>query len=106
MDAGDVVQKSTEQAVGYYGQLWALSLFLQSGPKYHEGLLRLLADAEQGKLGEAIKLSRQQMDELARTGRNYNRIIGGPAFKAYISQDFKEFDREFRPFAAQLAGLK
>jgi hypothetical protein len=106
MDAGDVVQKSTQQAVSYYGQLWALSLFLQSQPKYRDGLRRLLADAEQGKLGEAIHLSPQQMDDLVKTGRNYNRVIGGPVFKAYISQDFKEFDKEFRPFAAQLAGLK
>jgi hypothetical protein len=106
MDAGDVVQKSTEQAVGYYGQLWALSLFLQSQPKYREGLRRLLSDAEQGKIGEAINLSPQQMDDLARTGRNYNRVIGGPVFKAYIAQDLKEFDREFRPFAVNLAGLK
>jgi hypothetical protein len=101
LDAGDVVTRPAEEAVGYYGQLWALALMLRT-PKYRPGLERLMADAEQGKLlgGTLDKLRAEGVQSGTKL---YNRTISAPVFRQYIATDLAAFDREYRAFAEKLA---
>lgn len=101
MDAGDVVEKPTDEAVGYYGQLWALALMLRT-PPYRPALERLMNDARQGKLlGE--DLAKIEARGAPAGTRRYNRAISVPVFRRYISDDLAAFDREYRTFAQKLA---
>ncbi len=106
MDAGDVAGKGTKRAVSYYAQLWALVQFLRSRPAYRRGLERLLADAEAGRLHEAMNMPRRRYEALARTGRNYNRRASRPLFAAYVSEDLDRVDDEFRRYARRRVGLR
>ncbi|MFB3890788.1 MAG: hypothetical protein ACE15C_02065 [Phycisphaerae bacterium] len=103
MDASDaVVGKSTERAVGYYGQLWALALFIQSEPAYRAGLKNLLADAEAGRIGQALGMTGAEMARLARNGRAANKALSEPIFRHYISSDLAGFEKQYRQFAMKL----
>ena len=106
LDAGDVVGTAPGRAVGYYGQLWALAVFLRSSDRYRPGLERMLADAEAGRFHEALKLPRRAVAELRRRGRTYNRTVSEPLFRHYITDDLETFDREFLEFASKLARLR
>ncbi len=103
MDAGDVTNEVTERAVEYYGQLWALARFLQTHPVYGAGLRRMLQDAQAGNLHEGLKLPLAAVANLG--GRDYNRKLSEPLFRAYISNDFPMFEKEYREFARKLAKL-
>ena len=100
LDAGDVVTRPAEEAVGYYGQLWALALMLRT-PKYRPGLERLMADAEGGKLLGG-KLDKLRADGIQPGTKLYNRTISVPVFRQYIATDLAAFDREYRAFAEKL----
>ena len=106
MDAGDVVKHRTEKAVGYYGQLWALVLFIRSRPEYRLGMQRMLADAETGKLHETTDFSPEAFTALLQRGKLYNRAVSEKLFRSYICTDLEGFDREFHEFAERLAGLR
>jgi len=106
MDAGDVVTQGSEHAVGYYGQLWALAQFIQSRPQYREGLHRLMADAAAGKFDAALDLPPGALAKLHKRGRTYNRTIGEPIFRHYISDDLAGFEKEYRAYAEKLARLR
>ncbi|HUT61181.1 MAG TPA: hypothetical protein VNA25_25310 [Phycisphaerae bacterium] len=106
MDAGDAVGGYTERTVGYYGQLWALVQFIRSDPSYSAGLDRLLADAEAGRLNEALGVPRGALKELRLRGRAYNQTVSEPLFKHYICDDLKTFEKRFKHFAARLAKLE
>ena len=105
MDSGDAIGGPAEKAVGYYGQLWALVLFIRSQPQYRAGLAQLLDDAEAGRIDRALKAPPQAFGKLARRGRRYNRRLSVPIFRHYISKDIDGFEREYLSFAKKLAGL-
>ena len=107
MDGGDAVQSGPpERAVGYYGQLWALALFLRSDPKYAQGRARLLADAEAGRLHLALKTSRARLKGLRRRGRLYNQTVSAALFRHYVDDDLGAFERRYKAFAKRLAKLE
>jgi len=106
MDPGDVVTHSTEHAVGYYGQLWALVKFIRSRPEYRAGLERMLADAEAGRFHEALGLPARAIGELQLRGRIYNRTVSEPLFRHYITTDLAGFEREYLAFAYKLTKLE
>jgi len=103
MHAGDITGQVGERSVEYYGQLWALAQFIRSSPGYRGGLARLLADAEAGRLREAMKPSPGDVNRLG--GVEYNRAMSEPLFRRYISDDLESFERQFRSFAVKLAKL-
>ena len=106
MDAGDAVTGSERQAVGYYGQLWALVRFLRSDPTYSAGLDRLLADAEAGRFHEAIGLTPQAMAELRAHGRGYNKAVSEKLFRHYVAGDVPAFEKRYKDFCYRLVGMK
>ncbi len=106
MDPGDIVTKTTERAVGYYGQLWALSVFIRSDPLYGKGMKRMLVDAEAGRFHEALGLPAKAVEELQLRGRIYNRTLAERLFRRYISNDLETFEQEYRAFAYKLAKLQ
>lgn len=106
MDGGDVVGKSTQAAVGYYGQLWALAYFIRTDPRYRQSMARMLADAEAGRFHEALDLPACALGELRSHGRRYNRVVSEQLFRHYISDDLDAFDREFYQFAKKLIDLQ
>jgi hypothetical protein len=105
MDSGEAVGGSPQQAVGYYGQLWALVQFIRSVPAYRAGMQRLLADAEAGALHQAMKVSPQDLAAQRRAGRAYNKAVSLPLFRFYISQDLAGFEKDYKEFAKKLARL-
>jgi hypothetical protein len=107
MDAGDAVGTGrTEKAVGFYGQVWALSMFIRSVPKYNEGMQRMIADAENGRMHVGLGLTADALKKLKRYGRAYNRTVSTPLFKHYICDDIEAFNAEYLAYARKLAGLK
>jgi hypothetical protein len=105
MDAGDVIQKGTRRAVSYYGQLWAMSMFIRAHPVYSQGLKRLIRDAEAGRFAEAMHIPTATMARLRPLGRVYNRKLSEPVFRHYITGDLATFDREVLGFAKKYVGL-
>jgi len=106
MDATDVVTKGTRKSVSYYGQLWAISMFIRSHPIYAQGLRRLLADAEAGRVAQVLKIDPEVMAELKHRGRAYNRLLSEPVFCHYITDDLDGFNREALAFARRYVGLR
>lgn len=100
MDSGDAVTRPTEEAVGYYGQLWALSLMLRTDKNYRAGLERLMRDAQAGKLDLAPEGAR--LATMPQSGRAYNRAVGGVIFRNYIHPDPAAFDVQYRAYARRL----
>ena len=105
MDAGDAIGHGSEEAVAYYGQVWALVLFIRSTAAYRDGFKRMLSDAEAGRFNEALKLPAEAKPMLRRGGRTYNRTFSVPLFKHYISEDVAGFEKEYRAFAKKLTKL-
>ncbi len=104
LDGGDLATGGTARAVGYYAQLWALSMFLRSHPVYGDGLKRMIEDAERGGFREELDIPPEQWRTLR--GRRYNRVVSAPLFRHYITDDLDDFDRQFEDFARRFAGLK
>ncbi len=107
MDGGDAVQLGTpERAVGYYGQLWALAEFLRADPQFAPGRQRLIADADAGRLIEALSRSDKIMARQLGGTRSYNRQVALPLFKRYISDNLPDFESRYKDFAMKLAKLE
>ncbi|MFA6133672.1 MAG: hypothetical protein WC869_06610 [Phycisphaerae bacterium] len=105
MDAGDAVVGSNVEAVGYYGQLWALQQFIRSRPDYKAGLTRLLADAEKGKLNTAMGMTAPQLAQLRSNGKAYNQTVSPVLFRQYICSDLAGFERDYFAYAKKIARL-
>ena len=107
MDAGDAVgTQIAEKAIGYYGQVWALSMFIRSVPEYNAGMQRMIADAQEGRMHVGIGLTADALTKLKKHGRAYNRTVSTPLFKHYISDDTNAFEAQYLAYARKLAGLK
>lgn len=106
MDASDAISRGTVEAVGYYGQLWALSLFLRESPQYRAGLRHLLADAQAGRLNVALNVPPEAMDQLQLHGQIYNQTASEPIFRHYISNDLARFEAQYKLFATQLVDIR
>ncbi len=107
MDAGDAVSTGiAAKAIGYYGQVWALSMFIRSVPEYNSGMQQMIADAQDGRMHRAMGLTAEALAKLKRHGRAYNRTVATPLFKHYISNDLEAFEAEYLAYSRKLAGLK
>jgi len=106
MDAGDAIAKPEEAPAGYYGQLWALVLYIRSNPAYRAGLARLVADAQADRMHQAIGATPQELAQWLAGGREYNRKISRPLFEHYITRDLAAFDKGYLAFARKLAKLE
>ena len=106
MDAGHVVTKGPYVAVGYYGQLWGLSMYIRSVPAYRAGLERLLADAKAGTFHQALGVPKAALGQLRRRGRIYNQTVSEKLFRHYITDDLDAFDKEYRAFAMAFLDLQ
>jgi hypothetical protein len=96
INAGHVVGGSTRKISAYYGQVWALTLFLREGEegKYAEGFARLLnalgsSDLENYARAYHVQSSRQ----------SYN--FGRDLFCNFISDDLETVEREYLTFMRQ-----
>jgi len=99
-DAAERIYHSSALAPEYYGQLWALLMYIRSRADYRAGLGRMLADAAAGRLRSALKAP----PAMGR-GRAYLRAIAVPAFRLYIEPDLPAFEKRLRSYAAALAKL-
>lgn len=92
-NAGHVVGGSSRQVDAFYGQVWALLLFLRDGEdgKYRDGLNRMLAalkDPDLETIAQAAHVTSKQPQY----------FFGQALFSAFISPDFDRVDREFQKF--------
>lgn len=107
MDGGDAVKLGApERTVGYYGQVWALAVFLRTDPQFAPGRGRLIADAEAGRLVDALSETDRQLARQLVGTRSYNRQVALPLFKRYVSADLQGFERRYKAFARKLARLQ
>jgi hypothetical protein len=106
MDAGDAVTAQERKAVGYYGQLWALIRFIRSDPATSAGLDRLLADAEAGRLNEALGVPPEALAELRAAGRAYNQSVSEKLFCHYITDDLPRFEKRYKDYCYRLCKMK
>jgi len=107
MDGGDAVQLGApERAVGYYGQIWALAVFLRTDPQFMPGRRQLIADAEAGRLIDALSETDKQLARQLVGTRSYNQQVALPLFKRYISTDLEGFERRYKAFARKVARLQ
>ncbi len=95
-----------EGAVGYYGQLWSLVLYIRSEPTYQAGFERMLAAAAEGTLHEAVGLSAVDMRRLERLSSEYNQYIAEKVFRYYIAEDLDAFERGWKTYARQLVDIR
>ncbi len=105
MNSGGPDGPYTETRTAFYGQLWALAHFLRHDDRYSEGFRRMLADAAQGRLNEALGVDKATMNRMRRSGHIYNRSVSVPLFKYYINSDLETFEKEFREYATRLAQM-
>ena len=105
MTAGDTITGMTEEALTWYAQVWALSMFLRTSEHYREGFARLLEDARSGSLHIAMNVPRDAYDELMKRGGHYSRTVGLPVFRHYITADLDTFERRYVAFSRRLAAL-
>ena len=93
IDAGHVVGGNSRKIGGYYGQVWALLLFLQEygDGKYRAGYQRLLRT-----LGTDDLEPYAQAAFVKSNDPNFN--LGEYVFRAFISPDIETVDREFREY--------
>ncbi|KKL74138.1 hypothetical protein LCGC14_2067900 [marine sediment metagenome] len=99
-DAADHIKAFPMRAPEYYGQLWALVMFIRSDPNYRAGLERMIADAQAGKFRKALGVP-----PIMGRGRSYNRAVSVPAFRHYIEADLATFEKRFKAYAKKLAKL-
>lgn len=100
-DAGDHMGPRPGAGPEYYGQLWALMLFIRSDQRYRAALERMIADAAAGKLRAALNVPAAMG-----SGRTYARAMGLPAFQHYIDPDLPGFEKRFLAYARKLAKLE
>jgi hypothetical protein len=101
MDAGDALGHDPDRPLAYYGQLWSLARFLLSRDEYARAVRKLVADAEAGRLHEALGISAADMARLQRRPRSYNRLIGRRVLEAYFG-DVDTLSERWRRFATEL----
>ena len=93
MNAGHVVGGQPREINTYYGQLWALMLFLQEAEqaKYAESFRRLL-----GVLADENVNAYAEAGMLGSDARGFN--AGEGLFRNFISDDFERLEQEFESF--------
>jgi len=93
INAAHVVGESNRKIQAYYGQLWALLLFLREGEegKYAAGFDRLLA-----ALGAQDLRKYAEAAHVGSTEGQYD--FGVELFRAFVSTDLDAFEQEYRRF--------
>jgi len=105
MDGRDVVSGATERALGWYAQVWALGHFLRYHQRYRAGFARMLSDAAAGRFHMALNLPPDDLAQLQRRRRIYNRTVARRLFAYYITPDQQTFERQYAAFCRKLARL-
>ncbi len=102
----DLIRSADGRTLGYYAQVWALTLFLHegAGAKYRSLLARLLADAAEGRLGQTLRDSLGT--EAVRTAMS--RRVGDAVFRVYFNSDIAAARQEYETFihAVTLPGTR
>ncbi len=104
MDGGDAISGKPHQATGYYGQVWALSLYIKSVPAYRDGFHRMLLDAQMGRLDKEVGLTPDVMARMHTRG--YNRAVSETIFRHYITDDLQAFEDGWLKFAKKLVDIR
>ena len=99
--ASDAGGMQPEELADYYGQLWAMMLYLRSNPQHGQGFKRLLADAAAGRMRAELAIPPEMGH-----GRAFNRAAAVPLFQHYIQQDLEQFEAGYRQYARKLARLE
>jgi hypothetical protein len=100
MHPQSLLSSSTDAALTYYAQVWALLHFLHEGEngKYREGLSRALADAAAGRVAGTIE---------ARLGSGSSKLLaherrGPELFKTYFNADLTVAATEYDNFVTTI----
>ncbi len=98
MHAGHAVLRAGQATRGYYAQLWALTLFLRSGPErqWRQGFEKLLDDIAANRMVTRVHGYRAVTPQAQAMPDSL--IV----FKLYISEDLHAVDNAYRQFAAAL----
>ena len=94
--AGENLAAAPRRAPEYYGQLWALMMFIRSDARARAGLKRMIADARAGRIGRTWP----SPDAPAASAP------GVAVFRHYIDPDLEAFEKRFRAYAKWLARVE
>jgi hypothetical protein len=92
-----LLARSTEGALDYYAQLWALSHFICEDAEMRSGLEALLTDAASGRLRPALRGRYGSAADRALDSR-----VGPLLFEAYLAPDFGAVAREYQTFVNRI----
>ncbi len=93
--AGKVIKLPQKHIDSYYAQLWSMVLFMRNSPMYAPRLQKMLDDARDGKLTEALAgtdVTRREIDNFT---EKWNTVAGPVYFKKYITTDLDGFQKEY-----------
>lgn len=102
---------SADTTLDYYAQLWALIHFLHEGEggRYAQGLAELLRDCGEGRSAAKLRAMSSQPQGVTTDNRGTRRFFqahlprsGRTLFEAYIDQDIRRVDAEYRSFVDQV----
>jgi hypothetical protein len=99
--AGRVIKMQQKYVDAYYAQLWSLVLFLKNSPKYQQGLQRLLADANDGKLTQCLAGTGVTKREIDNFTERWNTVAGPVYLKKYISADVNQLQAEYEAWCKE-----
>jgi len=100
--AGKVVGMSQKYVDAYYGQLWALVLFMEHSDEYRPRLIAALKAAREGKLSAALAAT-VRPEEMAAASERWNAAAGG-YMGALIEPDMARLEGKYRAFLEEISG--
>ncbi|MFN0131893.1 MAG: hypothetical protein ACKVW3_05100 [Phycisphaerales bacterium] len=100
----ELIAAGGNEALTYYGQVWALIHFLREGGngmagEHRQQLMNLVADTAAGRMRRYVEArAARRIPAATPTDR-----LGAEVFRAYFGPDLAAADREFRVFVASIA---
>jgi hypothetical protein len=104
LDAGAAIRAGEERSRTFYGQVWALTLFLRDPPaatRDAPGFRRLLAGMGTPEMREEVGRYRSALLAVDNSPMTFEEA----AFRYYIAGDLDEFAARYEAFARKLVGL-
>ncbi|RKY24835.1 MAG: hypothetical protein DRP83_07075 [Planctomycetota bacterium] len=96
-----VIHANEDQAVGYYGQVWAIVNFLRTDETYAPRWKKMLADAQAGLFDKILSPQQRRA-----RGPRYTAATGQAIFKHYIDPDIEQFEKRYKTFCRKLVKLQ
>jgi hypothetical protein len=93
--AGRVIKQQQKHIDAYYAQLWSLVLFLKNSRQYQQGLQRMMTDANEGRLTQALAGTGVTKREIDNFTERWNTVAGPVYLRKYIASDVNKLQQDY-----------